>query len=311
MKLYRDISASRSPTKSKSQIRNFNPIFQQSNEKTQDVKFDSVLTKVEYINLSPTENESPKKCMPNFVEERQSRDDRQIQERRNNFTNQNFNFEQEKKREYSTPSMRLGNNLAGMVKPNFRNGAPEGFQEHVEMQDRRYEMNRSPGRQEFRIASPTQFVQPMYSQYPTYQYPYPYQPMGIPQPFYPPMYNYQMPMGQMGIPNQPVYFVYPQNPRLDTEDIPDEYPTQKNMTLRMEETQKKIQKHNFDAYYMPISSPRRERREPKVEEKYGFTYNQKPEVPVEHKHEFKLEKKFAFEVAKNNQPEIPKLPEKD
>lgn len=118
MKIYREISASRSPTKSRSQVRNFNPTFQPSGQKLEKVKFDNPITKVEYINLSPAQAVNPKPNFSAIVDEHHARDDRQIQERRNNFTHKNFNFEPEKKREYSTPSMRLGNNLAAMVKPN-------------------------------------------------------------------------------------------------------------------------------------------------------------------------------------------------
>lgn len=170
------------------------------------------------------------------------------------------------------------------------------------MQNQRCEMQRSPIRQEFRVTSPSQFAHPIYPQYPAYQYPYPYQPMGIAQPFYPPpIYNYQMPICQMGMPSQPVYIVYPQNPRLDTDEISDDiYSQKKNMVQKCEETQKASDTQNFDAYRMPISSPIRERREPNLKETYGFPSKENEEILKEQN--FKTRKELIVE--KNHQPEI-------
>ena len=171
------------------------------------------------------------------------------------------NIEQspDKKREYSTPNVKLQNNLAkgNQIAQDLTNKKGEKLYDNFEDAFKQKEIKADP------VIGHPQYIQPIYpmqAQFQPFTYQIPYQaPLGIAQQFYQPLYPgyQQVPVSQGVIPNQlpvggmspqPIYIFYPTpKPPLNDHEIKDndESLREKNADVKIVDSNKpKIEFHN-------------------------------------------------------------------
>lgn len=232
----REISNTRSPRDFHSPIKKlFNPVFEQSKPKV-EVNKNKTLgpNKVPLLsnpvpNLANLANKA-------IIDNKKTKDDRVVPPARINMfaemENKNTN---DKKRDYSTPNMKIGNNLASInrqyamqtLDPPFKIQS-DGFTEAVYTQEYK-QQNNQQWPQSQSVPHPHQIplhqmpqgqpqymspVYPGYAQYPNYQVSYGYQPpIGMTQTYYPQMYPYhQVVPGHIPGQSQPIYIMYSHPP---------------------------------------------------------------------------------------------------
>jgi len=236
LKLYREMSSTRiaSNHTNLNNTKKFNSTYDKSKAKPlhKDDRMESP-SQIDYQKLSPRENTNAvknihKQKIPDSKNNRNDKivqDDRQIKNPgHDSRDNKKLNVQPERKRDFSTPSMRVENNLGNMVKMGNQNlpqtapiQQPEPFKANIKFQGQFSEehssrhpidMNHPASRAQY-----PQQMHPAYNQYSQFQYQYQpmyqqqpmtmnqQQPMVMNQQYYPPMYNYQ----QVPVPAQGVY----------------------------------------------------------------------------------------------------------